>query len=47
MPIRETYSRSGDKIAAVIRREAELKAAITAAEQRWPAAEEALERVWA
>jgi ATP-binding cassette subfamily F protein 3 len=39
-----TYQRSGDEIAALIRREAELEAAITAAEQRWLAAAEALER---
>jgi ATP-binding cassette, subfamily F, member 3 len=38
-----TYERSGDEIAALIRREAELKAAIEAAEHRWLAAEEALE----
>jgi ATP-binding cassette subfamily F protein 3 len=38
-----TYDRSGDEIAALIRREAELKAAIEAAERRWLAAEEALE----
>jgi ATP-binding cassette subfamily F protein 3 len=39
-----TYERSGDEIAALIRREAELKAAIEAAEHRWLAAAEALER---
>jgi ATP-binding cassette, subfamily F, member 3 len=39
-----TYDRTGDEIAALIRREAELKAAIEAAERRWLAAEEALER---
>jgi ATP-binding cassette subfamily F protein 3 len=39
-----TYARSGDAIAALLRREAELKAAIAAAEHRWLAAEEALER---
>jgi ATP-binding cassette subfamily F protein 3 len=39
-----TYQRSGDEIAALIRREAELEAAIAAAEQRWLAAAEALER---
>ena len=38
-----TYERSGDEIAALIRREAELKAAIEAAEHRWLAAAEALE----
>jgi ATP-binding cassette subfamily F protein 3 len=38
-----TYDRSGDEIAALIRREAELKAAIEAAEHRWLAAAEALE----
>jgi ATP-binding cassette, subfamily F, member 3 len=39
-----TYARTGDEIAALIKREAELKAAIAAAERRWLAAEEALER---
>jgi ATP-binding cassette subfamily F protein 3 len=39
-----TYDRSGDEIAALIKREAELKTAIEAAEHRWLAAEEALER---
>jgi ATP-binding cassette, subfamily F, member 3 len=39
-----TYELSGDEIAALIKREAELKAAIEAAEHRWLAAEEALER---
>ena len=39
-----TYHRSGDEITALIRREAELKAAIEAAEHRWLAAAEALER---
>ena len=39
-----TYERAGDEIAALIKREAELKAAIEAAEHRWLAAEEALER---
>jgi ATP-binding cassette subfamily F protein 3 len=39
-----TYELSGDEITALIRREAELKAAIEAAEHRWLAAEEALER---
>jgi ATP-binding cassette, subfamily F, member 3 len=39
-----TYALSGDEIAALIKREAELKAAIEAAEQRWLAAAEALER---
>ena len=39
-----TYERAGDEIAALIRREAELKAAIEAAEHRWLAAAEALER---
>ena len=39
-----TYARSGDEIAALLRREAELKAAIKAAEHRWLAAAEALER---
>jgi ATP-binding cassette subfamily F protein 3 len=38
-----TYARSGDEIAALVRREAELKAAIEAAEHRWLAAAEALE----
>jgi ATP-binding cassette subfamily F protein 3 len=38
-----TYDRSGDEIAALIKREAELQAAIEAAEHRWLAAEEALE----
>ena len=39
-----TYQCSGDQIAALIKREAELRAAIEAAERRWLAAEEALER---
>jgi ATP-binding cassette subfamily F protein 3 len=39
-----TYQRSGDEIAALLRREAELKAAIEAAEHRWLAAAEALEQ---
>jgi ATP-binding cassette subfamily F protein 3 len=39
-----TYELSGDEIAALIRREAELKAAIEAAEHRWLTAAEALER---
>jgi ATP-binding cassette subfamily F protein 3 len=39
-----TYELSGDEVAALIKREAELKAAITAAEQRWLAAAEALEQ---
>jgi ATP-binding cassette subfamily F protein 3 len=39
-----TYQRSGDEIAALIRREAELEAALAAAEHRWLAAAEALER---
>jgi ATP-binding cassette subfamily F protein 3 len=39
-----TYDRSGDEIAALIKREADLKAAIEAAERRWLVAEEALER---
>ena len=39
-----TYARTGDEIAVLIRREAELKAAIEAAEHRWLAAAEALER---
>jgi hypothetical protein len=39
-----TYARSGDEIAALIRREAELKAAVASAEHRWLAAAEALER---
>jgi ATP-binding cassette, subfamily F, member 3 len=39
-----TYERTGDQIAALLRREAELKAAIKAAEHRWLAAAEALER---
>jgi ATP-binding cassette, subfamily F, member 3 len=39
-----TYNRPGDEIAALIKREAELKAAIEAAEHRWLAAAEALER---
>jgi ATP-binding cassette subfamily F protein 3 len=38
-----TYQLSGGEVAALLRREAELKAAITAAEQRWLAAAEALE----
>ena len=38
-----TYERAGDEIAALIKREAELKAAIEAAEHRWLAAEAALE----
>jgi ATP-binding cassette subfamily F protein 3 len=38
-----TYELSGDEIAALIKREAELKAAIAAAEQRWLAAAEALQ----
>jgi ATP-binding cassette subfamily F protein 3 len=42
-----TYALSGDEIAALIKREAELKAAIEAAEHRWLAAEEALERAHA
>jgi ATP-binding cassette subfamily F protein 3 len=42
-----TYDRSGDDIAALLRREAELKAAIEAAEHRWLAAAEALERALA
>jgi hypothetical protein len=36
-----TYALAGTKIAALIRREAELKAAIEAAEHRWLAAAEA------
>ena len=39
-----TYQRSSDEIAALIKREAELEAAIAAAEHRWLAAAEALER---
>ena len=39
-----TYARAGDEIAALIRHEAELKAAIEAAEHRWLAAAEALEQ---
>jgi ATP-binding cassette, subfamily F, member 3 len=39
-----TYELSGDEIAALIKREAELKTAIEAAEHRWLAAAEALER---
>ena len=39
-----TYALAGDEIAALIRREAELKAAIEAAEHRWLAAAEALEQ---
>ena len=39
-----TYRRSGDEISALIRREAEIQAAIEAAEQRWLIAAEALER---
>jgi ATP-binding cassette subfamily F protein 3 len=39
-----TYARSGDEIAALIKREAELKAAIAAAEHRWLTAAEALEQ---
>jgi ATP-binding cassette subfamily F protein 3 len=39
-----TYDRAGDEIAALIKRQAELQTAIEAAEQRWLAAEEALER---
>jgi ATP-binding cassette subfamily F protein 3 len=42
-----TYERSGDEIAALIRREAELKAAIETAEHRWLAAAEALEQAYA
>ena len=42
-----TYDRSGDEIAALLKREAEIKAAIEAAEQRWLAAEEALEQAHA
>jgi ATP-binding cassette, subfamily F, member 3 len=42
-----TYARSGDEIAILIRREAELKAAMEAAEHRWLAAAEALERAQA
>jgi ATP-binding cassette, subfamily F, member 3 len=42
-----TYELSGDEIAALIKREAELKAAIEAAEHRWLAAAEALERAQA
>ena len=42
-----TYDRSGDEIAALIRHEAEIKAAIEAAEHRWLAAEEALEEAQA
>jgi ATP-binding cassette subfamily F protein 3 len=42
-----TYARAGDEIAILIRREAELKAAIEAAEHRWLAAAEALERAQA
>ncbi|HEX6114443.1 MAG TPA: hypothetical protein VFZ10_19275, partial [Geminicoccaceae bacterium] len=39
-----TYALSGDEIAALLKREAELKAAIEDAEHRWLAAEEALEQ---
>jgi ATP-binding cassette subfamily F protein 3 len=42
-----TYQRSGDEIAALLRREAELRAAIEAAEHRWLAAAEALEQAHA
>jgi ATP-binding cassette subfamily F protein 3 len=42
-----TYDRAGDEIAALIKREAELKAAIEAAEHRWLAAAEALEQAHA
>jgi ATP-binding cassette subfamily F protein 3 len=39
-----TYAQAGTEIAALLRREAELKAAIEAAEHRWLTAAEALER---
>ena len=39
-----TYQLSGDELAALLKREAELKAAIAAAEHRWLDAAEALER---
>jgi len=42
-----TYERSGDEITALIKREAELKAAMEAAERRWLTAEEALEQAHA
>jgi ATP-binding cassette subfamily F protein 3 len=42
-----TYEGSGEDIAALIKREAELKAAIEAAEHRWLAAAEALEQAHA
>jgi ATP-binding cassette, subfamily F, member 3 len=42
-----TYERSGNEIAALIKREAELKAAIEASERRWLVAAEALERAHA
>jgi ATP-binding cassette subfamily F protein 3 len=42
-----TYARSSDEIAALIKREAELKGAIEAAEHRWLAAAEALEQAHA
>jgi ATP-binding cassette subfamily F protein 3 len=42
-----TYSLASDEIAALLRREAELKAAIEAAEQRWLDAAEALEQAHA
>ncbi len=38
-----TYQLQGEEVAALLKREAELKAAIEAAEHRWLAAEEALE----
>jgi ATP-binding cassette subfamily F protein 3 len=42
-----TYALAGTEIAALLRREAELKAAIEAAEHRWLAAAEALEQAHA
>jgi ATP-binding cassette subfamily F protein 3 len=42
-----TYALAGDEISALLRREAELKAAIEAAEHRWLTAAEALEQAYA
>src|SRR5690606_10472245 len=42
-----TYQRAGDEIATLLRRQADLEAAIEAAEHRWLAAAEALERAQA
>jgi len=39
-----TYERSGEELEGLLKREAELKAAIAAAEHRWLEAAEALER---